>query len=114
MISLQYLCDITPHPYIKKNKINIIKEEKIIYNNFRKEKEKKMISTIITATFDVAEAVMTGLASLLGSVIEILFDGTDLTDFGVLVILVAAVPLAFSILNYTVGLFKQSAKVKGK
>jgi hypothetical protein len=27
------------HPYIKKNKINIIKEEKIIYNNFRKEKE---------------------------------------------------------------------------
>jgi hypothetical protein len=72
-----------------------------------------MIASVITATFDIAEAVMVGLTSLLGSVIGILFDGTDLTDFGTLVILVAAAPLAFAILNYTVNLFKQSAKVKG-
>jgi hypothetical protein len=72
-----------------------------------------MIASVITSVFTIAEAVMTGLASLLGSVIEILFDGTALTDFGTLVILVAAAPLAFSILTYTVGLFKQSAKVKG-
>jgi uncharacterized membrane protein len=71
-----------------------------------------MISSILTAAFDVAGAVVTGLATLFGDIIGLVYDGTALTDFGTLVILVAAVPLAWNILSYFVNLFKKATKVK--
>lgn len=71
-----------------------------------------MISSILTAVFDTAGDVVTGLASLFGDIIGLVYDGTALTDFGTLVILVAAVPLAWNILNYFVNLFKKATKVK--
>jgi hypothetical protein len=70
-----------------------------------------MISGIITAVFSTATAVVTGLASLIGDLIELIYDG-GLTDFGTLVILVAAFPLAWNLLNYFVNLFRKTAKVK--
>ena len=73
-----------------------------------------MISSVLTAAFDVAGAVITGLATLFGDIIELVYDGTALTDFGTLVILVAAVPLAWNILSYFVNLFKSATKVKGR
>jgi uncharacterized membrane protein len=73
-----------------------------------------MISSILTAAFDVAGDVVTGLATLFGDIIGLVYDGTNLTDFGTLVILVAAVPLAWNILSYFVSLFKSATKVKGR
>lgn len=73
-----------------------------------------MISGVLTAAFDVAGAVITGLATLFGDIIGLVYDGTALTDFGTLVILVAAVPLAWNILSYFVNLFKSATKVKGR
>jgi hypothetical protein len=73
-----------------------------------------MIATVLTEVFDVAGEVVTGLATLFGELIGTIFDGTDLTDFGSLVILVAAVPLAWNILSYIIGLFKSATKVKGR
>jgi hypothetical protein len=73
-----------------------------------------MITEVLTAVFDVAGEVVTGLAALFGDLIETIFDGTDLTEFGSLVILVAAVPLAWNILSYIIGLFKSATKVKGR
>lgn len=73
-----------------------------------------MISGVLTAAFDVAGAVITGLATLFGDIIALVYDGTALTDFGTLVILVAAVPLAWNILSYFVNLFKSATKVKGR
>jgi uncharacterized membrane protein len=71
-----------------------------------------MISSILTSVFDVAGDVVTGLATLFGDIIGLVYDGTDLTDFGTLVILVAAVPLAWNILSYFVSLFKSATKIK--
>jgi uncharacterized membrane protein len=73
-----------------------------------------MIATVLTEVFAVAAEVVTGLATLFGSLIATIFDGTDLTDFGSLVILVAAVPLSWNILSYIIGLFKSATKVKGR
>jgi uncharacterized membrane protein len=73
-----------------------------------------MITEVLTNVFDVAGEVVTGLATLFGDLISTLFDGTNLTDFGSLVILVAAVPLAWNILSYIIGLFKSATKVKGR
>ena len=73
-----------------------------------------MISGVLTAAFDVAGAVITGLGTLFGDIIALVYDGTALTDFGTLVILVAAVPLAWNILSYFVNLFKSATKVKGR
>jgi uncharacterized membrane protein len=71
-----------------------------------------MISAILTSVFDVAGDVVTGLATLFGDIIGLVYDGTALTDFGTLVILVAAVPLAWNILSYFVSLFKSATKIK--
>jgi len=73
-----------------------------------------MITEVLTNVFDVAGEVVTGIATLFGDVISTIFDGTNLTDFGSLVILVAAVPLAWNILSYIIGLFKSATKVKGR
>jgi hypothetical protein len=73
-----------------------------------------MITEVLTNVFDVAGEVVTGLATLFGDLIATIFDGTDLTDFGSLVILVAAVPLAWNILSYIISLFKSATKVKGR
>lgn len=78
----------------------------------QKEGEQRMISSILTAAFDTAGAVVSGLASLFGDIIALVYDGTALTDFGTLVILVAAVPLAWNILSYFVNMFKKATKVK--
>jgi hypothetical protein len=73
-----------------------------------------MITEVLSNVFDVAGEVVTGLAALFGDLIGTIFDGTNLTDFGSLVILVAAVPLAWNILSYIIGLFKSATKVKGR
>lgn len=71
-----------------------------------------MVSGIITAVFDVVGAVIGGLATTFTALLELVYDG-GLTDFGTLVILVASVPLAWAMLNFILGLFKQSTKIKG-
>ena len=71
-----------------------------------------MISGVLTEVFNIAGAVITGLGTLLTSVIELVYDN-GLTDFGTLVILVAAVPLAWAFLTYVIGMFQKSAKIKG-
>jgi hypothetical protein len=73
-----------------------------------------MIGDVLASVFSVAGAVVTGLATLFGDLIETIYDGTALTEFGNLVILVAAVPLAWNILSYIIGLFKSATKVKGR
>ena len=73
-----------------------------------------MIANVITSVFSVASSVTTGLGTLFGSVIELIYDDAALTTFGQLVILVAAVPLAWNILNYFVNLFKSATKIKGR
>jgi hypothetical protein len=73
-----------------------------------------MIADVLTEVFATSAAVVTGLATLFGDLIETIYDGTALTEFGSLVILVAAVPLAWNILSYIVGLFKAGTKVKGR
>jgi uncharacterized membrane protein len=70
-----------------------------------------MITDVITGVFSVASAVATGLATLIGELIELIYD-SGLTDFGTLVVLVAAIPLAWNLLTYFVGLFRRAAKVK--
>jgi hypothetical protein len=73
-----------------------------------------MIASVIASVFSTAGAVVTGLATLFGDLIELVYTGSALTDFGQLVILVAAVPLAWNILSYIIGLFKAGTKVKGR
>jgi hypothetical protein len=73
-----------------------------------------MIADVLTEVFATSTAVVTGLATLFGDLIETIYDGAALTEFGSLVILVAAVPLAWNILSYIVGLFKAGTKVKGR
>lgn len=73
-----------------------------------------MIADILTEVFSTATSVVTGLATLFGDLIALVYDAGALTDFGTLVILVAAVPLAWNILSYIVGLFKSATKVKGR
>jgi len=70
-----------------------------------------MIGDVITAVFTTASAVVTGLASLIGDLIELIYD-SGLTDFGTILIVVAAVPLAWNLLTYFVNLFRKAAKVK--
>lgn len=71
-----------------------------------------MIADIITEVFNVADAVIGGLGTLFTSLIDLVYTAGSLTTFGTLVILVAAVPFAWSVLNYVLGLFKQSTKIK--
>jgi low temperature requirement protein LtrA len=73
-----------------------------------------MIADVITDVFTVASSVTAGLGTLFGAVIELIYDDAALTTFGQLVILVAAVPLAWNILNYFVNLFKSATKIKGR
>jgi len=73
-----------------------------------------MIAGIIASVFSTATSVVTGLATLFGDLIALVYDAGALTEFGQLVILVAAVPLAWNILSYIVGLFKAGTKVKGR
>jgi hypothetical protein len=73
-----------------------------------------MIADVLTEVFAVSASVVTGLATLFGDLIGTIYDGAALTDFGSLVILVAAVPLAWNILTYIIGLFKSGTKVKGR
>jgi len=73
-----------------------------------------MIADIITEVFSTASSVVSGLATLFGDLIGTMYTADALTDFGTLVILVAAVPLAWNVLSYIVGLFKAGAKVKGR
>lgn len=73
-----------------------------------------MIADIISEVFSTATAVVSGLATLFGDLIATMYDAGALTDFGTLVILVAAVPLAWNVLSYIVGLFKAGTKVKGR
>jgi hypothetical protein len=73
-----------------------------------------MITDVITAVFSVAGAVATGLGTLIGDLIGLIYGGSPaaLTTFGTLVVLVAAVPLAWNLLNYFINLFRRAAKVK--
>lgn len=73
-----------------------------------------MIADILAEVFTTAGSVVTGLATLFGDLISLVYDAGALTNFGTLVILVAAVPLAWNILSYIVGLFKSATKVKGR
>jgi low temperature requirement protein LtrA len=73
-----------------------------------------MIANVITSVFSVASGVVTGLSTLFGAIIELLYADSALTTFGQLVILVAAVPLAWNILTYFVNLFKSATKIKGR
>jgi uncharacterized membrane protein len=73
-----------------------------------------MIANVLASVFSVAGSVVTGLATLFGSLIATIYDDAALTEFGQLVILVAAVPLAWNILSYIIGLFKSATKVKGR
>lgn len=73
-----------------------------------------MIANVITSVFSVATSVVSGLGTLFGSIIELMYDTDALTTFGQLVILVAAVPLAWNILTYFVNLFKSATKIKGR
>ena len=73
-----------------------------------------MIGDVLTSVFSVASATVTGLATLFGDLIGTIYDTGALTEFGELVILVAAVPLAWNILSYIIGLFKSATKVKGR
>lgn len=73
-----------------------------------------MIADIISEVFSTATAVVSGLATLFGDLIATMYDAGALTNFGTLVILVAAVPLAWNVLSYIVGLFKAGTKVKGR
>lgn len=92
----------------------IVFRENIFYNRIQKGKGINMITSILTSAFDVAGAVIDGLGTLFGEVIGLVYDGTALTDFGTLVVLVAAVPLAWNILAYFIGLFKSATKIKGR
>lgn len=71
-----------------------------------------MIADVIAEVFATATAVITGLATLFGDLIGVVYDAGALTTFGQLVILVAAVPLAWNLLAYIVNLFKRGTKVK--
>jgi uncharacterized membrane protein len=70
-----------------------------------------MVSGIITEVFTVVAAVISGLGALFTDLIELVYD-SGLTDFGTLVILVASVPLAWSLVQYMLGLFKSATKIK--
>jgi uncharacterized membrane protein len=70
-----------------------------------------MITDVLTAVFSVASEVVTGFSTLIGELIELIYD-TGLTEFGTLVVLVAAVPLAWNLLNYFINLFRRAAKIK--
>ena len=73
-----------------------------------------MIGDVISAVFTVASAVTTGLGTLIGSLIGLIYGGTPaaLTTFGTLVVLVAAVPLAWNLLNFFINLFRRAARIK--
>jgi len=70
-----------------------------------------MITDVLTAVFSVASEVVTGFSTLIGELIELIYD-SGLTEFGTLVVLVAAVPLAWNLLNYFINLFRRAAKIK--
>jgi hypothetical protein len=71
-----------------------------------------MVSEIITSVFEVVEAVLGGFGSTLTTLIELIYVDGGLTEFGSLVLLVAAVPLAWGLLTYIVTFFKKATKIK--
>lgn len=69
-------------------------------------------SVIIDAVFEVINAVLLGFGNALETLIGLIYAESTLTTFGTLVVLVAAVPLAWSLLTYIVTFFKKATKIK--
>lgn len=68
-----------------------------------------MGADIVAVVFDVATAVLTGLGNLLEGAILLIYDGTDVTNLGYMLMLVIGAPLAFGVISW---IFNQFKKIK--